>query len=206
MPHIAQLGSLLRQIACRSARVPSLNDEFAFVFSEGGEHIQHQPACGSGRVDTVRNGSDMNTALTQQVHRVQDIDQGPAQTVHPPHNHSVSGLGVSEQPLHSGPLNCCPASGGDIGEHIAFLNPGRDQRIELQLRVLTRCTHARVSEMSHPAILPHKVRECSDSRQFSSRRVPETRAGPNRCRHRCHFPKASARMSEVLLTECFCQQ
>lgn len=22
----------------------------------------------------------------------------------------------------------------------------------------------------------------------------------------CHFPKASARMSEVLLTECFCQQ
>lgn len=59
--------------------------------------------------------------------------------------------------------------GCDIREHVTFLDARRDQRVELQLRVLTRRTHTRMPEMPHLAILTQKVPIDTRLRQFSLR-------------------------------------
>ena len=118
--------------------VHPLHDQLAFVLGEGGEHVQHQPPGRGRRVDAVGDRPHRHVAVAEQVDGVEDVDQRPAEPVDPPHHHHVAGLGVGEQPLHTGPLCGRLAAGCDVGEHVPLLHPRGDQRVELQPRVLAR--------------------------------------------------------------------
>jgi hypothetical protein len=45
----------------------------------------------------------LDTAAAQQGHRVQHVDQRPAQAVDTPHNNGVAFLGILGEPFHTGP-------------------------------------------------------------------------------------------------------
>jgi hypothetical protein len=61
----------------------------------------------------------------------------------------VAGLGVLDELLHPWPLDRGLAPGGDVGEDVAVLDTGGNERIELQLRILTRRAHTRIAKESH---------------------------------------------------------
>lgn len=104
------------------AGVDPLDDQLALILGEGGEHIQHQPTRRGRRVDTVRDGSDMDAAVAQQVHRVEHVDKRPAQPVDRPHDDGVALLGVLEEPFHSGPLDCRLSTRSHVGKNVALLH------------------------------------------------------------------------------------
>lgn len=120
----------------------------------------------------------MDAPLAQQVYGVQHVDEGAAEAVHAPDDDGVTGLCVLEQLLHPAALDRGLAPGGDIGEHVALLNPSGDEGVELQLRILSRCAHAGVSKKSHSAIVAHKPLHVATLRHFPVRRVAETAADP----------------------------
>ena len=120
----------------------------------------------------------------------------PAQSVHSPHNNGVTLFGVLEEPFHSGPFNGRLASGGHIGEDIAFLYTGPNQRIQLELRVLAGSTDQGVTQLPHEAILTRKASDALAARRFTARRLYETsstwlsarsrgRRGPPETRGQC---------------------
>lgn len=107
---------------------------------------------------------------------VQDVDQRPSEPVDAPHHNGVTRLGVIEKLFHARPPDRGAATGDDIGEHIASLDPGRDQRIELQLRVLAGCTDACIAKVSHPVIVARKGLLKAWVRRPSMRRRSKTSA------------------------------
>ncbi len=91
-----------------------------------------------------------------QVHGVQHVNQGAAETVDSPHDDDVAVFGVVKELFHPGPLDRGLAPRGDIREDVALLHPGGNERVELQLRVLTRRTHTRITQKPHDLILTRK--------------------------------------------------
>lgn len=163
---------------CRAAAMPAFTRSTISSLGQGPEHVQHQAARRCCGINAVRNGPQVHAAFPQQVHRVQHIDQGPAEPVHPPHHDRVTRLHMCKELLHPRTLNSGLASGGDVSENIALLHSGIDQRVELQLRVLARRAHTRLPEMSHPAIVPQKAPASTRLRQFTVRHLSKTRNGP----------------------------
>lgn len=120
----------------------------------------------------------VHVALAQHLHRVQDVDQGSAEPIDPPHDDGVARFDVGEKLFHPGALDRVLASGGDVGEHVAFLHSGLDEGIELQLCVLARSADPRIPEMSHPTLVPQKTPASTRRRQNTARHVSETPGAP----------------------------
>lgn len=111
--------------------------------------ISAGPSTSTG--DVVRDRPGLHTALSQQVHRVQHVEQRTAKSVNSPHDD-----GVADGLLHPGPLDRGLAPRGDVREDVAPLHVGGDECVELQLRVLTRRTHTRIAQNPHDVILTRK--------------------------------------------------
>lgn len=90
----------------------------------------------------------MDTPLAQQVHSVQNVDKGAAETIDSPNDDGVTGLCMLEELLHPAALDRGLATRGDIGEHVSLLNTSRDESVQLQLCILTRRADARVLSLS----------------------------------------------------------
>ncbi len=136
----------------RGAGVDAFHDELALILGERGEHVQHQPARRRRRIEAIRDrlhpargGADGARSATDPT--------GP-----PARRRPCPLLRVGEQLFHPRPLDRAPAPRSDVGEYVPFLHPRSDQRIELQLRILTRRTHPRITQEPHKDSLPRKDR------------------------------------------------
>ncbi|PWJ58140.1 hypothetical protein B0H03_1374 [Rathayibacter iranicus NCPPB 2253 = VKM Ac-1602] len=176
----------------RAAAMPALTRSTMSSLFVLREHVQHQPtrrgrrvdAVRGRRVDAVRDRPDLHPALTQQVPRVQDVDQRPTEPVDSPDDDGVPVLGVLEELLHPAPLDRGLAPRCHVREHVPFLHPRGRERVDLQLRVLIRRTHTRVTGKPHHLILtlkhpPRRVLKHSTARQlYETDQRPRLRARP----------------------------
>jgi hypothetical protein len=65
-----------------------------------------------------------------------------------------------------------------VGENVALLHTGGDQRAQLQLGILARSTHSRVTKLPHQVILTRKVLGEPLLRRIMVRRIFKTSASP----------------------------
>jgi hypothetical protein len=115
--------------------------------------------------------------VSEQVHAVQDVDEGASQSVDAPDHDSVPFLGVIQQLFHPWAIDCTFAARSDIGENVAPLDTSSDERIELKLRVLPRGAHAGVPKKSHALTVAQKPSQWRSLRQVSVRWLSETPVG-----------------------------
>jgi hypothetical protein len=130
----------------------SFDDEPSFVFSEGGEHVQHQPPRRGSRFDAIGYRPHLDASVAKARDRVEDIEQG-ARRRSRRHTTRVS------------PSVACSSSFQIPGRSAAFFRPEvMSERCPVfrprlrgvsrsKLRVLSRGGDPGVAEKPNPAIM-----------------------------------------------------
>lgn len=72
-------------------------DEVSFEFGEGGKDVEHEPTAGRAGVYVLLQGFELNALLLQCVHVVDEMADGPAETVHPPDHECVTGSDLIQE-------------------------------------------------------------------------------------------------------------
>jgi hypothetical protein len=123
-----------------------------------------RPVEGAGSMPSEMDRTCMPRARSRVTVLSTSISDRP-QAVDPPHHDGVALLGVVEELFHSGSLACSLATRSHGGEDVAFLHAGGDQRVQLQLGILTGSADARISKLPHQAILTRKVPDAPSARR-----------------------------------------
>lgn len=97
--------------------------------------MEHQATARRGRIDALGERLKANSALAKRMDRLNEVRQGAAEPIKPPHHQHIAGLASRERLIQT--RASAPATGGLIGEDIVATGSG--QRLQLQIRILLVC-------------------------------------------------------------------
>jgi hypothetical protein len=121
-------------------------DQVAFELGQGGEDVEDKLAAGGGGVNRLLETSEPDAAVSESGDGVNQMAQGPAQSVEFPDDQGVAGAQLVQDLLEGGAVGAGAAGG--LGEHPVAASVL--QGVDLELGVLVGGGDAGIAEqMSH---------------------------------------------------------